>query len=144
MSQELLKRIDELEEQVGFLKEAIQYLSFSKVEDTRFAFFDWLVKNSVFGNRRARLDCVLVILGDRLDAEPLRKKVPIEGISTDLLYRDGVPTSAEAKTLLMQALQVEAETVVDELVDAFRTQGSHQQLVALWQTAPPSPQGSIL
>lgn len=134
MSEELQRRVDRLEEEVAALKEAIQYLAFSKIADGRFSFFDWLVKNDVFGERRTRLDRVLVILGSRLDGEPVRKKVPIPDISLDLLYKDGVPTFMEARTLLMQALGVEAEIVVDELFDAFSRQGIQEQLVALRHT----------
>ncbi|MEM9487568.1 MAG: hypothetical protein AAGC55_00420 [Myxococcota bacterium] len=106
-------------------------MAFAKVGDERFAYFDWLVKNGVLGARQGRFHRVLGVLNDRLDGTAIERKTPLPGVSTELLYRNGPPTYPEAKTLLMQVLDVKSERPVEELLDAFKSQGIQRDLVAL-------------
>ncbi|WP_428265656.1 hypothetical protein [Haliangium sp.] len=134
MSEELQRRIDILEEEVATLKEAIQFLAFCKSTDRRFLFFDWIVKNNVLGERRVRFNRVLLTLSSRLERKPPRKRPAISGVSSELLYKEEAPTYSEAKLLLMQALETEADTIVEELIDAFAEQGIHTWIVSLRAT----------
>jgi hypothetical protein len=129
------ERIEALEEEIRHLREAVQFLAHSKQQNKKYAFFDWLVINQIFGTKRARLDGVLMILDARLNGERLPRKKRIPGTTHALLYREGAPTYEEAKQLLMEALEVKNDTIVDELLDALKKQGIHKKLSRL---KPPS------
>ncbi|WP_428265658.1 hypothetical protein [Haliangium sp.] len=134
MSEQLQRRIDLLEEEVATLKEAIQFLAVCKSTNRRFLFFDWIVKYNVLGERRIRLDQVLLTLADRLEGRSPPKRSAITGVPSELLYKEAAPTYAEAKLLLMQALGVETDNIVEQLIDAFAEQGIHTWLVSLRAT----------
>lgn len=131
MSREQEERIEKLEEEIQELKEAIQYLAYCKETDEKYAFFDWIVRNSAFNEKRARLDLVLTTLGDRLEGMQPAVTKELAGVSSELLYKEVAPSYDEAKQLLMEALEVKADTIVDELFDALQKQGIHSNLAAL-------------
>ncbi len=123
--------IDRLTEELQMLKDAVRYLAHCKVTADEYMFYDWVVKNEVFGNKRIRLDRTLLILGTRLAGEEIMKQQEIPGVPGELLYKDGPPTYDDAKVVLMAALDVNAEAIVDGLFEALRLQGIHKQLAGL-------------
>ena len=133
------EQIAQLKEEIAILKEAIQYLAFSKQTEPRFAYFDWLVKNAVLGEKQARFNVVLTTLSIRLAGDTPEHDRPIAGVSSELLYKDGRPAYQEAEQLLMQVLDTRNETAVEELFQAMRMQGMHGDLVALWEASKPLP-----
>lgn len=128
--------IAKLTAELQILKDAVRYLAYCKQTADEYLFFDWVVKNEIFGEKRTRLDHTLLILGARLAGEEFTKQPEIPGIPTELLYSEQPPTYEEATALLMAALEVEAKSIVDDLLKALRQQGMHKSLVALVPERP--------
>ncbi|SDC06598.1 hypothetical protein [Shouchella lonarensis] len=125
------QQIQQLKEQVEFLQEAVQFLSFSKKTDEKYAFWNWLVQNNVFGESRMRLDALMFILNERLQGEPVSKK-DFPRVSRDLLYKEGSPTREEVKQLFMEALDTENEAMIDDLFESLQSQGIQSGLTELY------------
>ncbi|MDQ0416544.1 hypothetical protein J2Z48_000711 [Croceifilum oryzae] len=131
--QEPASELDLLKEEVAQLREMVEFLSFSKVTNEKYAFWDWCVQNNIFGDTRTRLGIVKSVLVDRLTGkEPLFVKKNIPGVSMDILYSKNPPTYQEAKQLLMEALDTRNEETVEELFRALHRQGIFQDLTALY------------
>ena len=125
-----------LRQEVGALREAVQLLAYCKQVDASYAFFDWLVKNDVFDDKRTRLTKVLSVLNRRLDGEDPGPVRALAGVSTERLYERGRPSYEVARSLLAQAVD-KHENTVEELFAAFAAQGIQDELVALWRAAKP-------
>jgi len=125
--------VEQLRHEIDTLREAIQYLAFCKQSEPRFAYFDWLVKNGVLGDRQVRFNVVLTTLSARLQGHTLPREPPVPGVSSELLYKAGPPTYQDAKQLLMQVMGISNETTIEELFVAMKSQGMHDDLIALWE-----------
>ena len=121
---------EQMKEEIGRLKEAIRFLAFAKTTDQEFAFFDWLVKNDIFDERRTRLDFVLAVLDARAHGEPLLPQRDIPGVSAARLYQTEAPSYDDAVFLLGQASSCPPH-IVEALIDAFEQQGVRDWIVAL-------------
>lgn len=130
---ELHRRCTKLEDEVGRLKEAIQYLVYSKVTEPSFAFYSWLVKHDVFDRRRARLEHVLGVLESRLMNRTVTVKKSLPGIADEELYSSEPPNSESARRLLMQALDIANPTIIDELLHALGTHMPEREFVVWWE-----------
>lgn len=128
----LQRECAQLRQRVAVLEEALQFLAYCKQTEPSFAFYDWLVKNQVFDEHRARLELVLGVLEDRLASRPFTFQRTVSGISDDQLYQHTRPTSDHARTLLMLALETRNTHTIDELFQALASQGRNRELVAWW------------
>ncbi len=125
---------EQMKEEIGRLKEAVRFLAFAKKTDQEYAFFDWLVKNDVFDEKRTRLDFVLAVLDARAHDEPPLPQREIPGVATARLYQTGAPGHDDAVLLLGQASSCPPHAV-EALIDAFEHQGLRDWLVALRRAA---------
>ncbi|SDZ16120.1 hypothetical protein [Thermoactinomyces sp. DSM 45892] len=120
-----------LKEEVAQLREMVEFLSFSKVTNEKYAFWDWCVQHNIFGDTRTRLGIVKSVLTNRLTGqETLKKNIP--GVSMDVLYSPSPPSYQEAKKLLMEAIDTQNEETIEELFRALHNQGIFQDLTALY------------
>lgn len=128
----LRKRCEALEDELGRLKEAVQFLVYCKTTDPAFAYYNWLVKYDVFDRKRAILEHVLGVLDSRLAGRPLGLHKSIPGIANDQLYRSEPPTRENVRQLLMLALDTSNADTIDELLRAMSTQTPDRPLVRWW------------
>ena len=129
----LRDRCEALEDELGRLKEAVQFLVFCKATDPAFAFYNWLVKHDVFDRRRARLEHVLGVLDSRLVGQMPTVRKSVDGIPDQDLYDPSPPTREAARQLLMQALDTRNPAMIDELFQALSTQTPERALAVWWK-----------
>lgn len=130
--EQLRREFARLANRVNTLEQAVEYLVHCKVTDPEMAFFNWMVANRVFRDRRLRLELVLSALDDRLHGRPFRFKKSVSGIPDEKLYADAPPNHEEALQLLMQTLDVKHPQVIEEMFRAQASQGALERLVAWW------------
>ncbi|MDQ0416697.1 hypothetical protein J2Z48_000864 [Croceifilum oryzae] len=129
--EEPLSELELLKEEVAQLREMVEYLSFSKVTNEKYAFWDWCVRNKVYGKKQTYFGLVKSILVDRLTGqEPFKKNIP--GVSMDMLYSPQPPTYQEAKQLFMEVLEIRNEETIEELFQALHNQGLSKDLTVLY------------
>lgn len=137
--EELRRECEELRREVGVLHGAIAMLAHCKQTDSDYAFYDWLLRHAVLGERHQRLHLVLTALERRLSGQPFDSRTSVPGIPDSLLYSEAPPTREQVAEFLARALEVESSTLVGELFAALRAQGRNPALVDWWMSEVAGP-----
>lgn len=137
-SDELESRIRKLEATLKALTHRCEELegraimmALAKLDDPRFAYWNWLLRTSFLNQCRLNLTILLPALNNRIKGEPLprEKQEMIEGISSDLMYGSGpLPSADEMVQMIKTAAEITHTSRVKELLEAVRDQDMYPEL----------------
>lgn len=105
----LEKTIKTMCDKIEHLQNMVLRLSICKLEDPRRPYYNWLVTMNVSEEKKFLAEHVLAILAMRLDGQKVSDfKKDVEGIPSEILYKDDVPHYKDAEEMLMTALELKA------------------------------------
>ncbi len=121
------KKIEQLEEQVGYLASMLHTLHFCKMSNSKYPYWELLIEMQIPHDKKVMLELIMGTFSTRLQEKeiaPLFRKVfPIEGIDFERLYGNSRPHYPEVSDTLMKVLDHPHDYHVRAILKAMYQQG---------------------
>ncbi len=125
----LEKTIKTMCDKIEHLQNMVLRLSICKLEDPRRPYYNWLVTMNVSEEKKFLAEHVLAILAMRLDGQKVSDfKKDVEGIPSEILYKDDVPHYKDAEEMLMTALELKHKGHIRRLLKKIYAEGRFEKI----------------
>lgn len=103
------RKIEQLEEQVGYLASMLHTLHFCKMSNSKYPYWELLIEMQIPQVKKIMLETVMMAFSTRLKGKEIallfRKTLPIAGIDFERLYGNSRPHYPEVSDTLMKILE---------------------------------------
>ncbi len=126
---ELEQIIKAIDEKVEHLQSIVQRLSICKLEDPRYPYYNWTVSMNISEEKKCLAETVLAILATRLSGQKVSDfKKEIEGIPSEMLYKDDMPNYKDAEIMLMTVLKLNHKGHIPLLLKKIYAEGRFEKI----------------
>jgi hypothetical protein len=133
---DLKQKVNDLEQIIKVMSEKIEHLqsmvlrlSICKLEDPRHPYYNWTVSMNISEEKKCLAETVLAILAVRLDGQKVTDyKKDIEGISSEILYKDEAPNYKDAERMLMTVLELNHKGHIPQLLKKIYAEGRFEKI----------------
>ncbi len=133
---DLEQKVNELEQiikamdgKIEHLQSMVLRLSICKLEDPRHPYYNWTVSMNISEEKKCLAEIVLAILATRLNGQKVSDyKKDIEGIPSEMLYKDNMPNYKDAEKMLMTVLELNHKGHIPRLLKNIYAEGRFEKI----------------